>query len=104
MKEQKLNAYVYAVGIKNRCRKPDRHVLNLGDFPTDMPHDLLKARAKGKVIKDMRICQRAVLKIQPVEVENDNGMEIRSIQLFDKRTVSYDLSETAQEAKTVANG
>lgn len=85
MKTEMRHAYVLATGIKARCRKTDRHHIDIGDFPMDTNRDEVIEQAKKKLVETMKSTQKASFHWDFCEIEKDGGFDIRTMRLFDQR-------------------
>lgn len=87
---KELKVYVMAVGIKNRCRKIDRHMIKLGNHPLTTDRDALRNTAKREVKSQLKTVNSATIHFDIVEIAD--GFE--TWIMFDKAHVKEVLSLT----------
>lgn len=80
-KHTELKAYVIAVGIKKRCRKAERHMLKLGNYPLHTPDAHFMALAATAVAEQMKTTQKTFLYIKNVEIENCGTYQVETVIL-----------------------
>ena len=79
-----LNARVYCVGIRRRCRKIENQSLKLGDFPLGTSDEEITARACDLVFKEMKTIHSGYpikLSISEDGLEERDGMIIRTMTI-----------------------
>jgi len=82
MRKEVLHTTLYAIGVKNRCRKAERHSFPLGDFALDVPLEELRVLALSKIRSDMKTCTGANLVTQPHTLVTDEGFTTREFAIY----------------------
>lgn len=93
----KYSLSVHVYGVKKRCRKADRHLLDLGytDYKEELSQEEINAllsKAKASIDVNMKTAERAKLSLMRTELSNDSGINIKTVVLFDKRNKTFDIS------------
>lgn len=92
MKKPMLSCFVLVTGVKKRCRKTERHHLDLGKFEPGTDRNTLKELARAKVSEEMKAFEPgATLHVNHCEIENEGGFGIISANLFDPRNERHAL-------------
>lgn len=99
MKTQMKQATIYCVGIKNRCRKFDRHTLNLPERAAEQfDADQALKDAVEIVRRTMKTVTNARLTIHEFTLENDGHGLIRSFSIALGQDKSVDILPLIQNA------
>lgn len=99
-----INATVYCVGVKKRCRKPDVHIFELGDYqPAKIDENAVIEKAVDTVNSNMRSLQpgRAVHVTCAEHKLTDygNGIIMRSFMLYGGTEKKIDITERFADAE-----
>lgn len=90
MKQQKFKATVRVAGVKNRCRKAEYHVFNLGSFDIEKPNfHMIGLIAKDEIKKNMKTISQPKARVMMRFVEVENNTE--SFLMFDERNIEFDI-------------
>jgi len=86
---------VFVVGVKKRCRKVDRHHLNMGYLPyNDGVFDRCEVEQKARDMVDtnMKSANKIQVRLTKVEFKESNGITMESFLMFDDAHVSFDIA------------
>lgn len=104
-----FSVYVYVKGVKVRCRKPDRHQLEVGKFPIETDEsgtvtnlEAIKSealpKARALVTKMMKTCLTTPhVTFNFTTLESHDGYQIIKAQLFDDRNFNIVLESESEE-------
>lgn len=73
MKVNKLTVAAWATGVKNRCRKVDKHLFQLGTHDVDSSREALADMAAERIKQGMKSVSTAYLNVTPCEVDEEFG-------------------------------
>lgn len=87
------NCYITARGIKKRCRKEDRHYLEMGTYPLETTAEMLEAKARELLAAEMKSVSKAVLHLDYAQeiTETDSNWHSMVCELLDKRNIEHSL-------------
>lgn len=97
-KKSELKVYVIVRGVKKRCRKSERRMLEMANAQLDASQDELKAKAVALIHETMKTVDKAELHLDYVEVAD--GFE--SWIMFDERHKTIPLTQWPDAIKCPA--
>lgn len=95
----RFKAYIIAHGVKNRCRKVDRHMLSLGEFTLGVARNIPYELAHYEVTNKMKKVVKAYLHLDYIEVDDSRGFTCEIWRPFDERHEKREL----QNARGIAD-
>ena len=98
--EQKIEIELVVTGIAKRDRKSKRHFLVLDVVPdVENCEPSLEHHAKAvETLKTFKSVTQAYLHTCHIKLENDHGLQIRSMEIPDRRARRFEISGYAPKA------
>ena len=90
-KTECLKGYVTVTGIKKRCRKVSRELINIGIYPLGTTFAEIQDKAVKAASDAMKTIERGSIHLDHIGLEKSNGFNVETWQMFDPRHKKVDL-------------